>query len=319
MKPPRRHERQVYRDRIEWRWYNRFLPEGWRLCGPRVPREEWWSWNGVDVHLDRLDHPDPRAVVIVLHGGGGNGRVVMTLGAMLRELGAEVVAPDLPGYGLTRPRRARDTTYDRWADLSADLARAEAERTGLPVVLFGLSLGGLLAYGTAAREPEVAGVIATTLVDTRTLPGVTALARSRLLGVASYPLLPLLPPGPRAIRFPIRWVAPMHLITNDPDFSALFARDPLAGGASVTLGFLRSLRLFDVRREPESFASCPVLVAHPALDAWTPPHLSRAFFDRIAGEKEWVDLEGCGHLPYEEPGAQQLKGAVARFLGRVGR
>lgn len=319
MKPPRRHERQLYRDRIEWRWYNRFLPEEWRLSGDLVPREEWWSWNGVDVHLDRLDHPSPRAVVIVLHGGGGNGRVVMTLGPMLRELGASVVAPDLPGYGLTRPRRARDTSYDRWAELAADLARSEAERTGLPVVLFGLSLGGLLAYGTAARVPEVSGVIATTLVDTRTLPGFIALARNGLLGVASYPLVPLLPPGLRAIRFPIRWVAPMHLITNDPDFSAVFARDPLAGGASVTLGFLRSLRLFDVGREPETFASCPVLVAHPELDPWTPPALSRAFFDRIAGEKEWVDLEGCGHLPFEEPGAQQLKDAVERLLGRAGR
>lgn len=41
-------------------------------------------------------------MVIVLHGGGGNGRVVMTLGSMLHESGAEVVAPDLPGYGLPR-------------------------------------------------------------------------------------------------------------------------------------------------------------------------------------------------------------------------
>ena len=30
-------------------------------------------------------------------------------------------------------------------------------------------------------------------------------------------------------------------------------------------------------------------------------------------------LEGCGHLPYEEPGVSQLREAVERFLGRVTR
>jgi len=33
--------------------------------------------------------------------------------------------------------------------------------------------------------------------------------------------------------------------------------------------------------------------------------LSSGFFDRIAGEKALVVLEGAGHFPYEEPGLTQ--------------
>ena len=153
-KAPARTERQLYAQRIEWRWYGRFLPEAWRMTGSRIPREEWWEWDGIAVHLDRLPHPNPSAIVIMLHGGGGNGRILMMPGALVHSLGVEVVAPDLPGFGLTVPTSRRDVSYDRWADLVAELARSEAERTGLPVVLFGMSLGGLLAYGAAARASE---------------------------------------------------------------------------------------------------------------------------------------------------------------------
>ena len=110
--------------------------------------------------------------------------------------------------------------------------------------------------------------------------------------------------------------APMNLITNNPEFSAVFARDPFGGGSRVPLAFFASLLDFDVVREPENF-STPVLAAHPSDDPWTPPILSRPFFDRIAGPKKWVDLPGCGHFPYEEPGAAIMWESVDRFLGKV--
>jgi pimeloyl-ACP methyl ester carboxylesterase len=103
------------------------------------------------------------------------------------------------------------------------------------------------------------------------------------------PLLRVIPPPLERLRVPIRFVSKLHYITNDPDFSAVFARDALGGGASV-------------------------LVVHPALDPWTPAELSRPFFERIAAEKYWVDLQDCGHLPYEEPGVHQMTEAVSSFL-----
>jgi alpha-beta hydrolase superfamily lysophospholipase len=312
-------DRQLYRGRIEWRWYARFLPSQMQLSGENIPEESWWNWRGIDVHVDRLANPDARAVVVLLHGGGGNGRVVMLLGPLLRSLGLEVVAPDLPGYGLTERKVGIVPTYDMWADLAADFADEERRRRSLPVVVFGLSLGGLLGYGAAARTKRIAGVMASTLVDTRVRPSFAHIARLPALARLGAPLLGVLPRPLARVRVPIDLVAKMHYITNDPEFSAVFRRDVLAGGASVTLGFLASLKRFDIRVEPEQFTETPVLVVHPALDPWTPAGLSRPFFDRIAAEKYWVDLEGCGHLPYEEPGVHQMTDAISRFIAKVVR
>ena len=62
---------------------------------------------------------------------------------------------------------------------------------------------------------------------------------------------------------------------------------------------------------PEDFDACPVLLAHPAEDRWTPVQLSRTFFDRIRAPKQLVMLEGAGHFPVEQPGLDQLTDAVA--------
>ena len=56
-----------------------------------------------------------------------------------RMRGYEVVMPDLPGYGLSlAPTELFD--YQRWVDCAADLADVEAQRTGKPVALFGMSV-----------------------------------------------------------------------------------------------------------------------------------------------------------------------------------
>ncbi len=111
----------------------------------------------------------------------------------------------------------------------------------------------------------------------------------------------------------------MHWITNDPEFSRIFLEDPLVGEARINLEFYRSLMVYEPPIAPEDFDLCPLLLAHPADDNWTPLAVSQPFFDRLGCEKQLVMLEGCGHLPYEEPGVSQLREAVDQFLSRVTR
>ena len=40
--------------------------------------------------------------LILLHGGGGNGRLLSPIGVFFQKLGYECIAPDLPGFGLTK-------------------------------------------------------------------------------------------------------------------------------------------------------------------------------------------------------------------------
>jgi len=66
--------------------------------------------------------------------------------------------------------------------------------------------------------------------------------------------------------------------------------------------------------EPENFDLCPILLAHPHIDPWTPLELSKNFYDRIKGAKRLVVLEGCGHFPVEEPGQHQLEEAIQSMV-----
>jgi alpha-beta hydrolase superfamily lysophospholipase len=233
-----------------------------------------------------------------------------------RRHGFETVAPDLPGYGLTDVPRAR-LDYALWIDCVVDLIDAELARDGRPVVLFGVSLGGLLAYHAAARSRRVAGLVATTLADPRETAVRQGFARTALLGSAGLWLLHHLRPITDGLPLPMRYMSKMDRISNKPELAHLCATDPLGGGNWVPARFLRTLMYTAPDIEPEDFRVCPVLLTHPGVDRMTDISLSRRFFDRLAAPKRLVVLEGASHMPTEHPGVDQLEQAVVQFAGEI--
>ena len=309
-------ERRSYSEIDHWRKYQRFLPDRLRLSAGREPTEEWFPWRGAEIHLDRYAAPATPLTVVLLHGAGGYSRLLAPFGLMLHAHGYEVVAPDLPGYGLSLAPAAL-FSYARWVDCAADLVEAEMQRTGRPVALFGMSVGGYLAYLAAAQGRKAAGVIATTLADPR-LPIVRdQFARQPRLNRMIAPLLPPLAALFGGLRLPVRWFSNMKGIANDPEIVHLVCEDPIGGGNRVSLRFMHSLLAIRPAIEPEDFDLCPVLLAHPAADLWTTIEASRPFFERIKGPKELVMLENCGHLPIEVPGLSRLEEVVVAFLRRL--
>jgi alpha-beta hydrolase superfamily lysophospholipase len=302
-----------YADLDGWRRYQEFFPERMR-CGPTTtPHEEWWTWDGIDVHLDRLPAPESPIKVIVLHGAGAYGRVMAPAAVIAKTHGWETVAPDLPGYGLTRVERGR-FVHSLWIDCVSALIDAELARDGRPVVLFGVSLGGIVAYHAAARSRRVAGLVATTLADAREPLVRRGFARTELLGSAGLWLLDAFRGVTDGLPLPMRFMSKMDRISNKPELAAICARDPLGGGNWVPARFLRTFVQETPDVEPEDFRVCPVLLAHPGVDRMTDIAFSRRFFDRLAAPKHMVVLEGASHMPTEQPGLDQMERAVVDFV-----
>jgi alpha-beta hydrolase superfamily lysophospholipase len=283
-----------------------------RMTAETTPTEEWWGWNGLDIHMDRLAVPESPLKVIVLHGAGAYGRVMSPAAVIARRHGWETVSPDLPGYGLTTVPRDR-FVYGLWVDCVVDLIEAEMARDGRPVVLFGVSLGGLLAYHAAARSKRVVGLGATTLADPREPEVRRGFARTETLGTAGLWLLDKLQGVTDGLPMPMRYVTRMNRISNRPELSALCEHDPRGGGNWVPARFLRTLMNAVPDIEPEDFHVCPVLLTHPGVDHMTDISLSRRFFDRLAAPKKMVVLEGASHMPTEHPGIDQLEHAMVDF------
>ena len=280
-----------------------------------TPRSETFRWAGGSLQLDRHGPADADATVVLVHGAGGYGRMFAPLAAGLADAGHEVLAPDLPGYGLsTAPWNA--IHYGAWKLALLALIDAEHQRRPRPIVLLGASIGGYLAYLVAAESPWVRGLVATTLADPRDPVVQAALVRQPWMR-ALLPTLRPLSRLTRGLRVPVRWFTHMQRMSRDPALTALVCADPLGGGNRVPLGLLASLFDTAPALEPEQFQRCPVLMLHPACDDWTPVAISDRFFQRLAAPRQRVLLDACGHFPIEQPGLDQLRDALLPFVQRI--
>lgn len=297
-----------------WQAYQAFLPSELRCEGEAEPVEQYWEWRGHRVHLDRQVDTGAPVKLIALHGGGGNGRLVASVGIGARGL-AETVAPDLPGYGHTELTDGHAYTYADWVDCVEALVDTEASSDGRPIVLFGASMGGMLAFDVAARSRRVRAVVATCLLEPRDPEVRREVVRHPVLAPA-IPLLLAVEPLIGRLRVPIRLLANVRAIANDPGLVEACLADPVGAGNRIPLSFITSW-LRSERPVPPEEVHVPVLLAHPVDDRWTPPHLSRSFLERTGGNSRYVELPNCGHFPVEEPGISLLGEAIGDFISQV--
>ncbi|MFZ4234656.1 alpha/beta hydrolase [Streptomyces murinus] len=308
-----------YRDQQAWRDLQRFLPERLRLTDETAPEEEFWDWRGHRVHLDRYPNPGARAKVVLHHGVGTNGRQMsLILGAPLARLGFETVALDNLGYGLTQVRPGTTPSYDDWVDLVVDFLAHERSRDDRPIVLYGLSAGGMLTYHVAAKAPRgtLAGIVGMTFLDQRLQQVRDETAHDRIAARLGGPLMGLLARTPAAkLKCPMSLASKMSALANDPGAIKVFLKDRTSAANWVSIRFLDRYMNYAPAVEPEDFDACPVLLTQPAEDRWTPHHLSVPVLSRITKVPvDTVMFDNAGHYPLEEPGLRQMQDAIADFV-----
>jgi alpha-beta hydrolase superfamily lysophospholipase len=149
----------------------------------------------------------PVRIVLIVHGSAEHGGRYGHVAAALTRRGSVVYADDHLGHGRSDGERALITDFEHVVDDLHTLAGiARGEHPGLPQVLVGHSMGGLLAARFAQRWPgEVAGVAFCGAVI-----GDWQWARD----VLARPELPYVPFDPEAL-------------SRDPHVGASYAADPL--------------------------------------------------------------------------------------------
>ncbi len=123
------------------------------------------SWVDLDGPVHYLDFGGPAQgpTLVAVHGLGGSHANWLALGPLLAPT-CRVLAPDLPGFGLTR-------AHGRSTSISANgalLRRFVAEVAGGPAIWVGNSMGALITVLEAVDHPElVAGAV---LIDPALFP-----------------------------------------------------------------------------------------------------------------------------------------------------
>lgn len=294
-----------------------FLPQAYQLAPNQEPTEDWWDWHGHKVHLDRFSNPTAAAKVILFHGVGTNGRQMSTiLGAPLFRSGYETIAIDMPTYGVTKVAFGRPVIYADWVLAANDFIDAELARDDRPIILYGLSAGGMLTYHTAALNGKVKGIVGMTFLDQREVQVAEETAYNKPMGRFGFPLVRLfVRAGFGSVRIPMRLAGKMSALVNNPAALKACLADPTSAGNWVSQAFLGSYSDYAPAVEPEDFRVCPILLTQPAKDRWTPLHLSQIFLKRIRHVPvETTMLQNAGHYPIEQPGLKQLHDAMVPFI-----
>ncbi|MBB2943360.1 alpha-beta hydrolase superfamily lysophospholipase [Actinoplanes lutulentus] len=266
------------------------------------------SWDldsGARVHVWN-PAGQARAIVQLQHGFAEHAQRYTDEHAQLiphlLDRGYGVWAMDMIGHGRSPgPRRLTDI---RAAVADHVRVRARLHGEGLPVLLFGHSLGGLVTAGSVATDPAgTAGVVLSAPV---LVPPVPAPARAAAMLLAR--LLPRTPvPGRNA---------PIDELTRRPDVVERARRDPLMHPGRVPL--LVGATALDVsarlwRHAPRWQAPC--LVLHGTDDTATDHRQSRRLVDALGtGDKTLHLVDGGRHELLNDLPAERILDLVLTWI-----
>jgi len=268
--------------------------------------------NGQQVHLrDEGPRHDPLPILLV-HGTSASLHTWQGWAEGLRGQ-RRVVRFDLPGFGLTGPNRQDDYSIERYVLF----VRSVAARLGIDrFVLAGNSLGGQVAWATAAALPErvdrlilvdAAGYGAGLAGSSADTPLAFRVARLPVLRTVAQYALPrgLVEGSLRRLYGDPGKVTPQlvdrysDMARREGNRAALAHRMAQAAGGPDP-AVLATIRV-------------PTLVLWGGRDRLLPPALGERFARDIPGAR-LVVLEELGHMPQEEDPGRTLA-EVRRFLG----
>jgi alpha-beta hydrolase superfamily lysophospholipase len=212
-----------------------------------------------------------------------------------------VWGPDHLGHGLSEGERVLVRDFERVVDdIEHVVSMARSANPGLPVVLIGHSMGGMIATRYVQRYGRgLAGLVLSG-------PAVGRLdAAEHLLELAEIPDIPIDP----------------AVLSRDPAVGAAYASDPLVYHGPfkrVTLQAIRAV-LSAIDGSP-GFGRLPTLWLHGDDDQLVPLNDARAGLTKLRGS-DFIEriYTGARHEVFNETNQTEVLNEVCSFIARVTR
>lgn len=286
---------------------DRLVSDSSERNGARGEEAPWRTRDGLVLHTRHWRAlGEPWANVLLLHGIGEHlGRYERTAD-LLAEAGLDAYGFDLRGHGRSAGRRAYVRRWDDFLDdvqeaLSAfrTTAAVEGSPERLPAVLFGHSMGALIALTYACSER----------------PAPDALVLS------APPLEARIPAGLRLVAPILSAVMPTHVVENpidgsqlsaDPGVGRAYAGDPLVQSRTTARLGAEMLRAMRRARRDLVRLQVPTLVIHGGDDTLVPTAASEPLA-RLSCVERRV-LPGLRHETLNEPEGPEIVAGIIAWL-----
>jgi alpha-beta hydrolase superfamily lysophospholipase len=264
-------------------------------------------WPADEVEAGGAWAGAPWGSVLIVHGLGEHSGRYEHVGDQLAAAGLEAYAYDHRGMGASGGRRG---DVERWSqyhdDLGERLAVVRAAAAGHPVVLYGHSLGGLIAAGYLLSDrpkPDLA-VLSSPALDSA-LPGWKKALAPVLAKVAPTTSIPNGIKG--------------ETISRDPSVAAKTVDDPYCVKASTArFGAEALTEQARVRSGARGGFSLPTLILHGEDDGLVPAAASEVLATAPGVERR--TYPGLRHELHNEPeGPQVVDDIIAWLRAHVSR
>lgn len=250
-----------------------------------------------------------RAHLLLVHGLAEHAGRYPRVTSQLPGAGIAIHSYDQRGFGRSGGHRAY---VDRWSqyhdDVEDRLSDVRVAADGLPVVLYGHSMGGLIALGYVLADPP------------RPLPDLLVLSAPAIdAAVPAWKrrLAPVL--GATVPRFAVANRIPKGALSSDPAVEAAYHADPLnAHGTTAHLGAELLREQGRVKEALRRGGPLPVTtyVLHGADDPIVPESATRSLEGRANVTRRVY--RGLHHETHNEPsGAAVIDDTIAWILGHV--
>lgn len=263
------------------------------------------SAGGVRLRFRCREAESPRGRLLIVHGLGDHSGRYDRMASRAAAAGIDCFGLDLRGHGESEGRRGHTRSFDRLLEDIDHFRRLAGQRdSGLPTVLFGHSLGGLIV-GRFVQEygfPSLAGaVLSAPFVGLALSPSPWKL---RLASVADW-MLPWL-----GMYDEIR----ADMLFRTPEEQRAREEDPLVHHRITArlFGEMRRQAAIMVRRAGQCRTA--FLIQLPGDDRVVDTAAGRDFSTRLAGEVRVIEYEEAFHDLYRDPVAERAYADLATWL-----
>ena len=245
------------------------------------------------------ERPGARRLVVIAHGYGEHIERYDHVARALGERGAAVYGPDHLGHGRSAGERVLIADVEHVVDdLVRVVERARAAHPGLPVVLVGHSMGGLIATRLAQRaeRPRLAGLV----LSGPAIGLGPAIAQMIDAGFVDQPL-------------------DVTALSRDPAVGEAYAADPLVWHGAWKRPTIAALgRAQEAVDRGPRFADLPLLWIHGSEDPLVPIAFVSPAIERLRGaDFTAYEHEGGRHEVFNEVDRERAIDVLCAFVERV--